>query len=233
MKVIQITLVSLFLCLLHLHAASSQLADASKPVDTSNYTGVIKLACVGDSITAGHGVSKGMSWPDQIQKMLGDTWKVNNFGVSGTTLMQSGDRPYRKTGAFSKAKEFAPDVVVIMLGTNDTKPQNWAKREDFPADYKSLIEEFSTLPSKPRIFLCSPSYIVGQGNFGISQANTQEELPWIVTVAQATGAGLIDVHAAMHGKDDLIPDKVHPNDAGAGVIAATVFQVLTGKKPPR
>ncbi len=71
-----------------------------------------KIACVGDSITGGFGVTKGMSWPDQISKLLGGICEVRNFGVGGSYLLG-----YQSTDAFKNAKSFNPDVVVIMLGT--------------------------------------------------------------------------------------------------------------------
>ncbi len=203
----------------------------TKPIDTAAYTGVIKLACVGDSITQGVGAAKGKSWPDQIQKLLGEKWQVRNFGVSGSTLMNAGDKPYQKEGAFKKAIEFTPDVVVIILGTNDTKPQNWKHKDTFTTDYQDLIGKFAALPSKPRIFISYPPYIAGKGNFGISEENTVAEIPLIDAAAKATGATIIDVHAALLGKDALIPDRVHPNNEGMTAIATAVFRALTGKAP--
>ncbi len=214
-----------------LSAPSLDAAQESTPVNVADYKGVIKLACIGDSITQGVGAAGGQSWPDQIRKMLGDKWEVKNFGVSATTLLNSGDRPYQKEGAFKNAKAFVPDVVVIMLGTNDTKPQNWAHKDDFVADYQDMIKQFAELPSKPRIFICYPPYIAGNGNFDIGEANTKAEFPFVDAVAKATKAGVIDVHGALDGKDALIPDKVHPNTEGAGEIAKAVFKGLTGKAP--
>lgn len=204
-------------------------AEQAAPVNLADYQGVIKLACVGDSITQGVGAAGGQSWPDQIKKMLGEKWAVKNFGVSGATLLNTGDKPYQKEGAFTKALEFTPDVVVIMLGTNDTKAQNWAHKDTFAADYQDLIGKFAALSSKPRIFICYPPYISGEGKFGINEANTLAEFPMIDAAAKATKSTIIDVHAALAGKDALIPDRVHPNTEGATAIATAVFQGLTGK----
>lgn len=205
-------------------------AQDASPVKEANYKERIKLACVGDSITQGVGASAGMSWPDQLAKMLGDKWQIGNFGVSGTTLLNNGDHPYQKTDAFKKAREFQPDGVVIILGTNDTKPHNWVNKGNFEADYKDLIKQFAELPSKPRIFICYPPYIAGNGNFGINEPNTKDEIPMIDHIAKATQAKVIDVHAALVGKDALIPDKVHPSTEGATEIAKAVYKVLAGKE---
>ena len=111
------------------------------------------LACVGDSITQGVGAKRGQSWPGQAQKVLGKKWQVKNFGLSGTTLMNSGNKPYQKSQQFKDALSSNPDVVVIMLGTNDTKPVNWRhSAKDYEADYRDLISDFQKIASKPRIY---------------------------------------------------------------------------------
>ena len=189
-----------------LSANLTQAQDTS-PIDPGKFDTSVKVTCVGDSITQGVGAKRGKSWPSQLQEMLSDKWAVKNFGRSGTTLMNSGDSPYQKCPQFKGAKENPANVVIIMLGTNDSKPNNWAHfKKDYEKDYRNLISHFTSLPSKPRIFLCLPPYI-----------------------AKDLNLGLIDVHGALQGKDDLIPDKVHPNTDGAAVIAKAVYQGLTGK----
>src|SRR5688500_2057324 len=88
----------------------------------------VRVACVGDSITFGSGLKDRQteSYPAQLRAMLEKEqpgkWDVQNFGVSGTTLLKKGDRPYWDQKRFTAAKAFAPDIVVIKLGTNDSKP---------------------------------------------------------------------------------------------------------------
>src|SRR4051812_7771397 len=88
--------------------------------------GKIKVACVGDSITFGAGIKDRdkNSYPAQLQGLLGSGYEVKNFGVSGATLLKEGDKPYWKEKAFEAAKKFEPNIVIIKLGTNDSKPQN-------------------------------------------------------------------------------------------------------------
>ena len=96
------------------------------------------------------------------------------------------------------------------------------------ADYTDLVNQFAKLPSKPRVFICYPPYIANNGNFGINEPATKDEIPLVDKVAFATRAGVIDVHGALNGKDALIPDKVHPNNDGAAEIAKAVYKGLTG-----
>ena len=220
-------LVVLALCCLSTH-----LLAAVAPVDPAAFPEPVRVACVGDSITAGSGAPKGKSYPDQLQALLGASWAVKNFGVSGHTLLRKGDHPYWKAGAFAKAKEFQPNVVVILLGANDSKPGNWKYGEEFPTDYRDLVAEFRALPSQPRIWVGRPCPVPGKGNFGINEATIQKQILLINQMADDLKLGVIDFHAALADKPQFIPDRVHPNADGYGVMAATVAAALTGKTAP-
>jgi acyl-CoA thioesterase I len=204
--------------------------DANAVVDPSKYDHVVELACVGDSITEGVGTSRhrATSWPAVLGKMLGEKWKVGNYGSSGRTLLNHGDFPYQTKGALKAALKFEPDVVIIMLGTNDTKAQNWKFKEEFIGDYQDLIGKFSKLESHPRIFVCTPPTVFGDGAYGINEAGILAEIPMVEQVAKEAGAGVIDIHAVTADHSDAFPDHVHPNDAGAEIIARGVFKGLTG-----
>lgn len=190
----------------------------------------IRVACVGDSITAGVG-ARGASYPTQLGKMLGGKWEVRGFGVSGATLLKHGDKPYQNQRAFQDALKYNPDVVVIMLGTNDTKPQNWKLKGEFAADYKDLLGQFAKLPARPHIFICRPVPVRGGGNYGIVDAGVQAEAPLIDKIAAEEKVREIDMYAALKDHLETLPDNVHPNAAGAGLMAKAACKALTGKEP--
>src|SRR4051812_50212794 len=79
-----------------------------------------KVACVGDSITRGVGSTMG-GYPAELGRMLGSGYMVGKFGNSGSTMMKTPTDSYWVAPEFMQAQDFAPDVVVIMLGTNDAK----------------------------------------------------------------------------------------------------------------
>ena len=205
----------------------------AQPVDVSQYKDKIRVACVGDSITAGYGVTKGNSYPQQLARMLGDKWDVKGFGVSGATLLNTGDRPYQKEYICKLAVEFKADVIIVMLGTNDTKPKNWALIDAFEADYKDLLAKLTAPNTKPRVFIARPCVVLGKGAFGISEENLIKELPKIDAIAKDVGAEVVDIHgvtaAAAKEKPALIPDNVHPNSDGAALLAGAFHKSLTGK----
>lgn len=201
------------------------------PINPADYKAPVRVACIGDSITQGSG-TKGNPYPKQLQELLGDKWIVGNFGVSGRTLLRKGDNPYWKEKAYQNALAFEPDVVIIKLGTNDTKPQNMAHEADFLNDYRDLVKSFQELKSKPRILLCRPVPVVGNGNFKITEENLQKLIPKIDGLAKELRIDIIDMHAALADKPELIPDKVHPNAKGALVMARTAYAALTGQAAP-
>ena len=218
------------LVVLALGFTQAMAADPMAPIDPSAYKAPVRVSCVGDSITQGS--NKG-NYPTQLQAMLGDKWVVTNFGHSGMTLLKKGDRSYWTSPRYQEALKSNPDVVIIKLGTNDTKPQNWVHKAEFAADYKELIESFQKLESKPRIYLCLPCPVFGNGNFGIVESGIQEEIPMLKALAKEMNLGLIDMHAPFEGKPELVRDRVHPSPAGYGVMAETAFTALTGKPAPQ
>ncbi len=206
--------------------------ESSRYIRATDSTETIRLACVGDSITYGAGIQdrENNHYPLQLGKMLGNGWNTANFGVSGATLLQNGDKPYRMEGAYRGALAFNPHVVIIMLGTNDTKPQNWKYNDDFIDDYKELIKDFAALPTRPRIWVCLPAPAFLE-RWGISDEVIREGIiPRVRRVAKEMGVGLIDLNTPLQGRGELFSDKIHPTAKGAGVMAREIFQAITGKK---
>lgn len=204
-------------------------AEPLPPIVEASFKAPVRVACVGDSITQGSGAGRGRSYPTQLQGLLGESWVVGNFGVSGRTLLKKGDHPYWNEAAYQNALGFKPDVVIIMLGTNDTKPQNWKHEAEFVADYTELVKSFQALESKPRVYVCRPCPVPEPGNFGINEANVKVEIQRLDTLAAEMKLGVIDMHAALADKPQLLPDRVHPNAEGAGEMAKAAFTALTGK----
>ncbi len=187
-----------------------------------------KVACVGDSITQFSG------WCEDLGARLGSAYATKNFGVSGTTLLKAGDSSYWTSAQFAPSHEFAPDILIIMLGTNDSKPQNWTppNAARFLADYEELIGSYARLASRPRIWVVLPPP-AGPNVHAISgEVIEHEQLPRIRQVASAKDAGVIDVFGAFGGRnfDATLfdaTDLVHPNARGARVIADAVYAALT------
>ena len=204
--------------------------DGGKPIRAEDYRETIRIACIGDSITYGASIKNRTKdcYPDQLGRMLGEDWKVRNFGVSGATLLKKGDLPYWDQQAFKDALAYNPNVVIIKLGTNDTKPQNWKFKDQFAADYADMIDRFAELPSRPRIWICKPVPAYGE-RWGISETIIKNELiPLIKQTARNKFVPVIDLYEPLSGKPELFPDQIHPNAEGAHGIAKEIYATLTG-----
>ena len=188
----------------------------------------VKVACVGDSITAGVGSSsEPHNYPSLLGDLLGPGYSVANFGESGATLLKNGDSPYWQRGGYGRSAAFGPNVVVIMLGTNDSKPQNWGTHKgEFAADYAALLDYYAALPTHPKLFACLPTP-VPKPNYGINEPAVEEELPIIRQVAAQKGATIIDVHDRMPSDNADFVDGVHPNDTGYVLLASAIYQGMT------
>lgn len=189
----------------------------------------IRIACVGDSITFGYGLQEVEKYPAILGKLLGDKYKIGNFGVNGATLLKKGDKPYWKEGSFQAVSDFKPNIIVIKLGTNDTKGGNYHFKSEFVTDLGAMVDHFLALPTKPRIFLCKPVPAYG-GTFGIAEKGIVDMvMPAVDAVAKAKGCTVIDLHGALSNKKEMFPDDIHPNAAGMALIAKAVAEKLTEK----
>ena len=224
----RLTLGSIFLSLVV--AVAARAAAPGDPIRTDAYTETIRVACIGDSITFGHGVHDRRTncYPAVLGRLLGEKFHVRNFGVSAATLLKKGDKPYWKLRAFKLATDFAPHALVIKLGTNDSKPQNWRHKAEFAADLRAMIDHFAKLPSHPRIWLCLPVPVY-RTRWGINEETVKGKIiPIIKQVAAEASLPTIDLHAALSGHPELFPDNIHPNAAGAALMAQAVHAALTG-----
>ena len=208
-------------------------------------TDAVKVACIGNSITDGHGIDMATQhgYPALLQQMLGDGYWVKNFGVSGRTLLNKGDFPYMNEMAWKDAVAFQPDVVIIKLGTNDSKPQNWQYGAEFKADLKQMITTLrpdlaqpqkkkgkkakAAAPKKPEIILCTPipafksSWDINEEIIANNIIPIQQE------VAREYGLKVIDLHTLFaNGADMVQPDGIHPNEKGVKRMAEIVAETL-------
>jgi lysophospholipase L1-like esterase len=189
----------------------------------------VKVTCIGASITYGATIPdrEHFSFPAQLQTLLGHQYEVKNFGVSGTTLLRNGNSPYYKTTAYQQALASAPDIVIIDLGGNDSKLINRPKYGEFVADYETLLKSFTTLPSKPRIIMLLPVVSFVTDTTGIWDPVIVKEIsPRIREVGLKTNTEVVDMHPLLADKPQLVPDKIHPNAEGSGIMARRIFEQI-------
>lgn len=220
------TLLLVLFCLttLQLPAAAKRKKVAAEPV---------RVACVGNSITYGTGIAdrEHFSYPVQLQQMLGNGYVVGNFGKPGATLLYKGHRPYVEQPEFKEALRFKGDIAVIHLGINDTDPRNWPNyRDEFVKDYLSIMDSLRAANPKVRFILARMTPIADRHpRFQSGTKQWHDEIQTAIeTVARVSGAELIDFHEPLYPYPNLLPDAIHPNPEGAGILAKTVYGGITG-----
>lgn len=194
--------------------------------------GQIKIACVGDSVTYGHGTS---SWPNNtypalLQNMLGESYHVNNYGVSSFAVQSCADRPYTTLKHYQESLAYNGNIVVFMMGTNDSKPENWIDEKTFREDLLRLLDSYGDA----KIVLCTvPSafFLDGQTE-GVTSHDIQPEVVNMIAevirqIAEERGYPLVDIHAltAQH-PEWFAKDGVHPSNEGAAGIAQAVYETI-------
>lgn len=184
----------------------------------------LRVACIGNSITDGMGIdmSEVYGYPAVLQRLLGKNYNVKNFGVSARTLMNKGDLPYMKEQAWADAQAFLPNIVVIKLGTNDSKDYNWIHGTGYGADLQKMVDTLRALPSKPQIYVCSP--IPAARIWGISDSViVNGEIPAIKRVVKKNKLAYIDLHTEFKPTEGLMQrDGIHPTDKGAAQLAKII-----------
>ena len=157
---------------------------------------MIRVACIGDSITWGFTLLNPwkQSYPAQLQELLGDGYEVRNFGYNDASARFDADTPYVKKRIYKESLAWNPDIVLLMLGTNDTKTRNWDP-DIFRRDYRKIIESYSNLPSHPRVILIAPiriHLILGKPLLGVHPETMEEGVrPAIRETAEETGLELV------------------------------------------
>ena len=199
--------------------------------------GQIKVACVGDSITYGHGVK---NWPKNnypvlLQKLLGDQYHVNSYGVSGRAVQDNSDQPYRALPHYQESIAYEADIIVFMMGSNDSKPENWFGEEAFKNALMDLLDDYTQGEKKTAIYICTtPACFFTEDSEG--ELTSHDLRPaYADTIAEITrqtavelGYPIIDIHALTKQNPQwFAKDGVHPNKDGAAAIAQEVFNTLT------
>ncbi len=194
----------------------------------------IRITCVGDSLTYGSGVLKTRdvdSYPAKLQSKLGTSHIVSNFGLRNATASSSGDLPYVNSNEYKDSLESNPDVVILMLGTNDTKTYNWNAKA-YEDGLRELVETYQKLSSKPTVYLMRSPYCYSLDGSDVAEYEIQpsivnDELGSIINkVADEAVVEVIDLYTVTEGQDELYTDGIHFNAKGYELIADTVYDIV-------
>ena len=206
-------------------------------INPKYHEGQIKVALVGDSVTYGHSIKNWPvnNYPKLLSDMLGDGYCVKSYGVSGSTIQDDGDQPYNTTKAYTWSHEYESDILVFMLGSNDSKPENWKGAEKFEEEYKAMLSTYIDVENPPKVFLCTPptayypeGVTEGLSNYDIQPSVIEYVADIVRNIAKEGNYPLIEINNLTDNRRDLFgKDNVHPNNDGAKAIAEEVYRFIS------
>ncbi len=201
--------------------------------------GVIRVACVGDSITAG---SDPITYPNYLQEYLNFLsagsfateagsvkYEVKNHGKGGAAVRDEpenvGSRFYYDDPLYTSSLTYTPDVVIVQMGTNDGAYDNLANADTyFKADYytyfiKPYVEKGSLL-----VLATPPTASNGIHNDGVNGKIST----LVRELATEYSLPLVDTNALTTGRDESFPDGLHGNASGYSLLAQIYYNKVFG-----
>lgn len=113
-----------------------------------------RIACIGDSLTegsiGGH-VTPELAYPAVLQRLLWQDYIVYNYGLGGTTMSNTSANPYQSSPQYAEclADPRPYDLILVMLGTNDSKVIGDEWTEEANDEYMASCEAlFAALKEK-------------------------------------------------------------------------------------
>lgn len=198
-------------------------ADAAAP-PAEAATAPLRIACIGDSITAGVGLDA--PYPDILRTLSSNRWEVANFGVPSKTLLLHSGRAWADTPAARQALDFRPDIVVAMFGINDLAHPDILP--SFTDDGITVLSRFREANPAVRLYICTPTPLAPARLEAASNRAIRETLvPMIEDLAIHTSAHLIPIHLTYPCTLRRLPDGTHPDQEGARLLATTIYNHLT------
>ncbi|MBO5328276.1 MAG: hypothetical protein J6B04_03805 [Clostridia bacterium] len=204
-----------------------------KPLAKEKEEGVLKIACIGDSITYGANADNSYtdSYPAQMQKLYEGSANVMNFGNSGKTIRDSADDPYRKTTEYNGVKLFKPDVAIIMLGTNDSKTYQVPTVSSLVNAFDALINDLYECNPAIIIYIATSPYAYSSA-YQINNKNIEElVIPAQRQSAQLYDLEVIEMHEFTKDLSNCYADGIHPTSRGYTYLSYMMYCSLNGIQP--
>lgn len=191
---------------------------------------MIKVACIGDSITWGFTLLNPwkQSYPSLLQEKLGGGYEVRNYGFNDAAARFDADTPYVHKRVYRQSLAWNPDIVLLMLGSNDTKRHNW-EPEIFRRDYRKIVDSYLDLASRPRVVLIAPIRVFRLGKLPIlglyPEVMEEGVRPAIREIASEKGLQLVDLQDLFTDSRYMM-DGVHPQREGARMLADAIYSAV-------
>lgn len=201
--------------------------DVMNPSVLTLGQGAIKISAIGDSLTYGYGLEnrQEQAYPSILLNLLGTHYQLSNYGMSGRSLLSTSDYPYLKEKNAQESLRAEADIVIIMIGSNDSRAAYWNK-EQFIREYRNLVKAYLKLDSQPDVFLVSPPY-VPTSRFGLNNEIVKNDLPEIIaSIATELNVHFVNLYPITEGHMEYYSDGLHLTPLGNRVIAQEILSAI-------
>ena len=216
---------------------------------------IVKVVCLGDSITEGFGVKPEEAYPSRLQEHLGEGYQVYNKGVCCSTVIDKmlGERPiglpYLRQSRYVEGLAVRGDIYVILLGVNDAQDglcddadvvdpylNLIAEKEQFVPCYQRIIDGIRVLAPEAKIYMGIPAPVMQCIWRRHQEKYLQQLLPLYQEIAERNpDIQIIDIHKTFmdlpEGERQALysEDNLHPRAEGLDLIAKTVCETIKRK----
>lgn len=185
-------------------------AGCGKPKEPALPAGS-KVLALGDSLTAGYGVTPGEAWPVLLASRTG--WAIVNGGVSGDT----------SAGALRRLppllEEHRPALVLLTLGGNDMLRK--VPEAETVANLGKMLGDVKAHGAKAVLIATPKPSVAGAVFRNLSAADFYRQ------VASDNGVPLIEDAIPDVLSDPLMKaDPLHPNAAGHALLTKKLYDAL-------
>ena len=200
---------------------------------------MIKVACVGDSITIGINSTDPYvyTYPNYLQEMLGYDYYVRNFGASGYSVVNTDEYAYYKHDFYRKSQSFSPDVVIWMLGTNDGNPgqsyKAWEgtnRKEKYIQSAEMMFEAYEKVNPDVQIFISLPATLFESTVWTEWKEWGDRIVKYVIPLnkelAEKHGYPTIDMYTWSLDHASVFPDGLHPKDTTYKTYAQRVYDEI-------
>lgn len=213
--------------------------------DKSDFSGEYRLkriACIGDSITEGYSATNRtyFSWAAVLGRLCWQECVVYNYGIGGATMRSDLTDSYQTypnrteiwQKCLSKSKNEGFDIVLIMLGTNDSnRDQSWTTADDtqFKNDFRSIVNQVKEgSPDAEFVLMNCPVTYGAKASYG--SAHVRELQAQIAQTMKSEGYKMhfydMYTYTSTIVGSSCFEDGLHPNNEGHDKMAQGLSEML-------
>ena len=159
---------------------------------------------------------------------LGVDYIVTNYGEAGRTALNLPYFPYISSSVYEWSISVPHDVVIILLGTNDSQEMYWDEYSRLKEDYLYIMDSYLNYPGHddPVFVLGLPPPVFNEFAVHKNEPIINIIIPIIKQIAYETKTTIANFYNALDGKPELFIDGVHPNSAGAELMAEVAYNAV-------